>query len=72
MFIFLWLHNKALIWDPFLESLNNQWARKPVVVKIQDKNFKRVADNQQLLDEGFLISGIIKVEVSVISRAEGS
>ena len=27
--------------------------------------------NKQLLDEVFLISGIIKVEVSVISRTEG-
>ena len=27
-------------------------------------------DNKQLLDEVFVISGIIKVEVSVISRAE--
>ena len=29
------------------------------------------SDNKQLLDEGFLITGIIKVEVSVISRAKG-
>ena len=28
-------------------------------------------NNKQLLDEVFVISGIIKVEVSVISRAEG-
>ena len=28
-------------------------------------------DNKQLLDEVFVISGIIKVKVSVISRAEG-
>jgi hypothetical protein len=28
-------------------------------------------NNKQLLDEVFVICGIIKVEVSVISRAEG-
>ena len=28
-------------------------------------------DTKQLLDEVFVISGIIKVEVSVVSRAEG-
>ena len=28
-------------------------------------------NNKQLLDEVFVISGIIKVEVGVISRAEG-
>ena len=40
-------------------------------VKIQDIGFKSFADNKQLLGELFVISGIIKVEVSVISRAEG-
>ena len=40
-------------------------------IEIQDKGFKSFADNKQLLDELFVISGIIKVEVSVISRAEG-
>ena len=29
------------------------------------------SDNKQLLDEGFVLSGIMKVQVSVISRAEG-
>ena len=30
-----------------------------------------LCNNKQLLDEVLVISGIIKVEVSVISRAEG-
>ena len=30
-----------------------------------------IVDNKQLLDEVFVIYGIIKVEVSVISRADG-
>ena len=32
-------------------------------------DFKIIIDNKQLLDEDFVISGIIKVEVSVISRS---
>ena len=35
----------------------------PILVNLQGENFK------QLLDEVFVISGIIKVEVSVISRS---
>ena len=31
-----------------------------------------VTDKKQSLDEGFVISGIINDEVSVISRAEGT
>ena len=31
----------------------------------------KMYNNKQLLDEGFVISGIIKVELSVISRAKG-
>ena len=34
-------------------------------------NVKFVKNIKQLLDEVFVICGIIKVEVSVISRAEG-
>ena len=34
-----------------------------------EKNFQLY--NEQLLDEVFVISGIIKFDVSVISRAEG-
>ena len=33
--------------------------------------YKLMPDYKQLLDEVFVISGIIKVEVSVISRSQG-
>ena len=37
----------------------------------QNREYSKVNDNKQLLDEVFVIYRIINVEVRVISRAEG-
>ena len=37
----------------------------------QNREYYKVNDNKQLLDEVFVICGIINIEVRVISRAEG-
>ena len=40
-------------------------------LKLSNQQIKTMPNTKQLLDEVLMISGIIKVEVNVISRAEG-
>ena len=40
-------------------------------LKLSNQQIKTVPNTKQLLDEVLMISGKIKVEVNVISRAEG-
>ena len=40
-----------------------------LIVKLRSRSLQKISNNKQLLDEVFVISGIIKVQVSVISRS---
>ena len=44
-------------------------AKVILIVKLRSRSLQKSSNNKQLLDEVFVISGIIKVQVSVISRS---
>ena len=68
--IFLWKQTWYLV-DGYI-IINNIIIGRGWVVSGKQANIDpRDTDNKQLLDEAFVISGIIKVEVTIISWAEG-
>ena len=68
--IFLWKQTWYLV-DGYI-IINNIIIGRGWVVSGKQANIDpRDTDNKQLLDEAFVISGIIKVEVTIISWAKG-
>ena len=68
--IFLWKQTWYLV-DGYIIINNISIGRGWVVSDKQANIDPRDTDNKQLLDEAFVISGIIKVEVTIISWAKG-